>query len=88
IFITTSGKHYELYIKLWKWAKHVFQHANLGDSRRVNRLINSRTLQSFGNLHSQSIRCEIEAAYRFIRNEAIHADAIAEAGFLATKQDA
>ncbi|EMB49152.1 ISSpu12 transposase, partial [Vibrio mimicus CAIM 602] len=22
-----------------QWAKHVFQHANLGDSRRVNRLI-------------------------------------------------
>ncbi|EEY51464.1 transposase Tn5 dimerization [Vibrio cholerae CT 5369-93] len=31
---------------------------------------------------------DIEAAYRFIRNEAIHADAIAEADFLATKQDA
>ncbi|EEY43522.1 IS4 family transposase [Vibrio mimicus] len=75
-----------------QWAKHVFQHANLGDSRRVNRLIKlSATLAAHSGKsvpQANQSAADIEAAYRFIRNEAIHADAIAEAGFLATKQDA
>ncbi|ENM5739736.1 IS4 family transposase, partial [Vibrio mimicus] len=57
-----------------QWAKHVFQHANLGDSRRVNRLIKlSATLAAHSG---KSVPQANQSA------------ADIEAGFLATKQDA
>lgn len=75
-----------------QWAQHLFQHASLGDARRVKRLIAlSATLAAhMGKSVPQASQttADIEAAYRFIRNEAISADAIAEAGFMATKQEA
>ncbi|GMA83034.1 hypothetical protein GCM10025855_25670 [Shewanella glacialipiscicola] len=72
---------------LAQWAQHLFQHASLGDARRFKRLIAlsaalaAHTGKSVPQI-SQSA-ADIEAAYRFIRN-----DAIAEVGFMATQQAA
>src|SRR3989344_2275168 len=75
-----------------QWAHNLFQHASLGDSRRVKRLITlsatlaAHTGKSVPQAHQSA--ADIEAAYRFIRNDSISANAIAEAGFMATKQAA
>lgn len=75
-----------------QWAQYLFQHASLGDSRRVKRLITlSATLAAHTGKsvpQANQSAADIEAAYRFIRNDAISANAIAEAGFMATKQEA
>ena len=74
------------------WATHTFQHAKLGDPRRVKRLI--QMASSLANKTGKSIvqsmhsPADIEAAYRFIRNPSISAEAIAEAGFSATVENA
>ncbi|MDX7992992.1 IS4 family transposase [Xenorhabdus littoralis] len=70
------------------WAQATFQQAKLGDARRTKRLIllasqlAANTGKSIVQSHSSS--AEIEAAYRFVRNDDIDAQAIAEAGFAAT----
>lgn len=70
------------------WAQTTFQQAKLGDTRRTKRLVllasqlAAHTGQSIVQSHSSG--AEIEAAYRFVRNEDIEAQAIAEAGFSAT----
>lgn len=75
-----------------QWAYETFSRANLGDSRRTQRLI--KFTASLANHIGQSIvqslktPADIEAAYRFTRNRAIDATAIAEAGFAATAEQA
>ena len=75
-----------------QWAHNLFQHASLGDSRRVKRLITlsatlaAHTVKSVPQANQSD--AHIEAAYRFIRNDSISANAIAEVGFMATKQAA
>ncbi|NHB87653.1 IS4 family transposase [Photorhabdus tasmaniensis] len=71
-----------------QWAKDTFQHAELGDKRRTKRLVQltgslaNQTGQSLvQSLHSPA---DIEAAYRFTRNQSVSPQAIAEAGFAAT----
>jgi len=70
------------------WAQNMFQSAKLGDVRRTKRLVQlaaqlaAHTGQSI--VQSLSSSADIEAAYRFIRNEHISPVAIAEAGFAAT----
>ncbi|WP_048657867.1 IS4/Tn5 family transposase DNA-binding protein, partial [Vibrio crassostreae] len=65
-----------------------FSDAELGDLRRTKRLV--KLTASLANHIGQSIVqslesvADIEAAYRFSRNDAIDAQAIAEAGFNAT----
>lgn len=72
----------------YNWAYDTFNQANLGDKRRVSRLV--QLASSMANQLGKSVvkasksSAEIEAAYRFIRNPAIDAQAIAEAGFKAT----
>ena len=70
------------------WAYDTFQHAKLGDQRRVHRLVRlaSALADQLGKsiVKASSSSAEIEAAYRFVRNPAIDADAIADAGFQAT----
>lgn len=75
-------------INSYDWAYDTFNNANLGDKRRVSRLI--QFARSMANQLGKSVvktyesSAEIEAAYRFIRNPAVDAQAIAEAGFKAT----
>ena len=70
------------------WAQATFQRAKLGDSRRTKRLVQlagqlaAHTGQSI--VQSLSSNAEIEAAYRFVRNDDVEPEAIAEAGFAAT----
>lgn len=72
------------------WAQSIFQRAKLGDVRRTKRLVQlaaqlaAHTGQSI--VQSLSSSADIEAAYRFVRNEHISPAAIAEAGFAATVQ--
>ena len=72
------------------WAQSIFQTAELGDVRRTKRLVKlaaqlaAHTGQSI--VQSLSSSADIEAAYRFVRNDNISPDAIAEAGFAATVQ--
>ncbi|WP_048660753.1 IS4/Tn5 family transposase DNA-binding protein, partial [Vibrio crassostreae] len=69
-----------------------FSDAELGDLRRTKRLV--KLTASLANHIGQSIvqslesAADIEAAYRFSRNDAIDAQAIAEAGFNATAKAA
>lgn len=70
------------------WAQTTFQQAKLGDVRRTKRLVQlaSQLAAHTGQSLVQSLSCsaEIEAAYRFVRNDDIEPEAIAEAGFAAT----
>ncbi|MBC8950836.1 MULTISPECIES: IS4/Tn5 family transposase DNA-binding protein [Xenorhabdus] len=67
-----------------QWVYETFSRANLGDSRRTKYLI--KFTASLVNHIGQSLKTpeDIEAAYRFTRNQAIDAATIAEAGFAAT----
>ena len=71
-----------------QWAEDTFAHADLGDTRRTKRLVNiaSSLASHTGQSLVQSLQspADTEAAYRFIRNQAIDAKAIDEAGFAAT----
>lgn len=75
-----------------QWAFETFHQAKLGDVRRCNRLIHlaSSLAAQTGKSIVQALSspAEIEAAYRFIRNEAIAPEAIALAGFAATVRHA
>lgn len=71
-----------------QWASEIFSQAQLGDLRRTKRLIvlGSNLSDKLGQslVQSSTSAADIEAAYRFTRNKAINAQAIAESGFLAT----
>lgn len=73
-----------------QWAKDTFLHTDLGDNRRTLRLVKlaSSLANNLGQSLVQSLKspADIEAAYRFTRNQAIDAQAIAEAGFAATAE--
>jgi hypothetical protein len=92
----------EIKIYLWEfamflsdtaqWAYDMFHQAKLGDVRRSNRLIklaSSLAAQTGKSIvQAFSSAADIEAAYRFVRNQTIEPDAIAEAGFAATVRHA
>jgi len=68
-----------------KWAQLIFGQANLGDPRRTKRLV-QLTSDLAENVSSSIVKAcsssaKIEAAYRFVRNEKISPDDIANAGF-------
>lgn len=73
-----------------QWAEQIFGKADLGDPRRTNRLkqlagdISDNVGLSIVKACSSS--ASIEAAYRFIRNDNISCEAIAEAGFKHTSE--
>ena len=75
-----------------QWATETFSDAELGDLRRTKQLVKIKA--SLANHIGQSIvqslesAADIEAAYRFSRNDAIGAQAIAEAEFKATAKAA
>ena len=70
------------------WANTLFAHAKLNDPRRTRRLvrISASLAQNVGQSIMQSARspADMEAAYRFMRNSAIRAEHIDDAGFAST----
>ncbi len=70
------------------WAEEQFGHARLGDPRRTARLVKmaSDLAQHPGKsvVKSSPSPASMEGAYRFIRNDNVSSDDIAEAGFNAT----
>lgn len=75
-----------------QWAQAQFGQANLNDPRRTQRLVSLATSLAIqpgvavSNLPLSP--ADMEGAYRFIRNDHIRPDDIAEAGFQATAQQA
>ena len=68
-----------------EWANNLFKHAELGDERRTKRLIKLSHLMA-SNSGSSIVKASgspasIEGAYRFLRNDKIEANDIANAGF-------
>lgn len=68
-----------------QWAKEIFGHADLGDNRRTKRLV-KLSAQMAAHMGASVVEAagdtaSIEGAYRFIRNQAVDASDIAEAGF-------
>lgn len=75
-----------------KWAESVFNDAKLGDPRRTKRLVKlaENMAKSIGKSVVKSCQnsAEVEAAYRFMRNENVKAHDIQEAGFELTAKHA
>lgn len=80
------------YTSSLQWAQEVFGQADLGDIRRTKRLIkiaaNSAKRLGRSLVKSCNNSAEIEAAYRFIRNDAISSEDIDSAGFEVTAKHA
>ncbi|WP_261826229.1 IS4 family transposase [Vibrio breoganii] len=72
------------------WAEFIFGRAQLGDPRRTNRLVKVASDLAKNAGKSVSRSCDnpasIEGAYRFIRNDSISPEAIAEAGYIQTDE--
>lgn len=72
-----------------RWAKDTFGNTSLGDPRRTSRLIKlAETLADNPGKSLMNITespADMEGAYRFIRNDNVDAEAIAEAGFCAAR---
>lgn len=72
-----------------RWAKDTFGKTSLGDPRRTSRLV--KLAQTLADNPGKSLMtitespADMEGAYRFIRNDNVDAEAIAEAGFCATR---
>lgn len=75
-----------------QWAKQQFGKSNLGDPRRTARLVKlaSSIAKEPGKplVNITQSPADMEGAYRFIRNEHIDANAIAESGFQVTAEQA
>ncbi|MGL4734858.1 MAG: IS4/Tn5 family transposase DNA-binding protein, partial [Enterovibrio sp.] len=73
-----------------QWATKTFSQADRGDLRRTKRLVKftASLADHIGQSIVQSLKSpsDIEAAYRFTRNQAIDAQSIAQAGFAATAE--
>ena len=76
----------------YSWAKQVFGLAKLGDPRRTRRLVTLATSLAqhtgLSIVKSSQSTAEVEGAYRLIRNPSVLPEAIAEAGFIATAEEA
>ncbi len=71
------------------WATSLFGDADLGDTRRTNRLVDIATRAALHTGRSAAFACEgsgalLEGTYRFIRNNKVSPVAIRNAGFDAT----
>jgi hypothetical protein len=73
-----------------EWAQIIFGQANLGDPRRTKRLVQLTTDMAENSSSSIPEACDtngkVEGAYRFIRNDKVLPDAIANAGFKMTRE--
>lgn len=76
------------FLKSEEWARMIFGGARLGDARRADRLVRmaSSLVDAAGASPARASAnpADAEGAYRLLRNEAVDADAITEAGCLAT----
>ncbi len=67
------------------WAEELFGNADLGDNRRTKRLVKlssqMATHTGMSVVQAAGDSASIEGAYRFIRNQAVDASDIAQAGF-------
>ncbi|WP_422491458.1 IS4/Tn5 family transposase DNA-binding protein [Endozoicomonas sp. ALE010] len=73
-------------LPLQQWAEHTFKCSDLGDKRRTKRLTHVAAELAAHTGSSLASSCEsnlavVEGAYRFIGNEAVEPDAIAEPDF-------
>lgn len=70
------------------WAINTFGKATLGDPRRTQRLIKLSAAMAANPgcsiVKTTDTSADMEGAYRFLRNELVDVNAIAEAGFQAT----
>lgn len=72
-----------------EWAIQTFKDSKLGDLRRTRRLV-KLAVSYAKNIGSSTVECcegdesQVEAAYRFLRNDGVKAEAIRDAGFDAT----
>jgi hypothetical protein len=72
-----------------EWATAIFKESELGDPRRTKRLIKLATCYA-KNIGSSTVECcegdegQVEAAYRFLRNESVNPAAIRAGGFQST----
>lgn len=76
-----------------KWAERVFGGSELGDPRRVRRLVAYAAMQAEAGARSPLAACKgdaaaAEGAYRLLRNPKVEPDAIAEGGFAASAEEA
>ena len=75
-----------------QWARSLFSEANLGDKRRTKRLVqiaaNSASKLGKSLVKTCNNSAEIEASYRFMRNEAIDSKDVEQAGFAVTAKHA
>jgi hypothetical protein len=74
-----------------RWAEKIFSECNLGDSRRTSRLIDlgARLAAAGGGTVASACGDDahaVEGGYRFVRNEHVSAQAIAEGGFASTAE--
>ena len=71
------------------WAQKIFGTANLGDSRRTDRLVTLASLSAKHTGKSLAAACEgndalLEGNYRFIRNQQVNPMQIRKAGYEST----
>jgi len=68
-----------------EWASNLFGNAKLGDARRTKRLVKLSHLMASNTgssiVKASGSQASIEGAYRFIRNEGVEANDIANSGF-------
>jgi hypothetical protein len=80
------------FVKSDTWAREVFGEARLGDPRRRKRLVRlaGSLAEATGSSPAKASvnPADLEGAYRFLRNEAVDAEAIVEAGCIATGKTA
>lgn len=69
-----------------EWANEMFKDSELGDPRRTRRLVKLATNYA-KNIGSSTVGCcggdesEVEASYRFLRNDEVKPEAVREGGF-------
>lgn len=69
-----------------EWANEMFKDRNLGAPRRTRRLVQLATNYA-KNIGSNTVECcggdesEVEASYRFLRNDEVKPEAVREGGF-------
>jgi hypothetical protein len=76
------------FLKGQEWARSTFGGAELGDARRSERLVRLAAALAddagVSPAKASATAADLEGAYRFLRNDAVEADAITEAGCAAT----
>jgi hypothetical protein len=90
--VDAEGRQVIQLLKGQEWAREVFGGTELGDARRAERLIRlSGSLADAAGASpakASATPAELEGAYRFLRNDAVDAEAITQAGCATTAKAA